>query len=106
VRSELSSPDYTEIGLYVRMAEARGWPRASIVPVYQAFGGGNYSDDGNGYWVMPTAAQERQILADWAAVIPDPVFDYAYSWGSQASDTSLDQSPAVQTLFAAKNARR
>jgi hypothetical protein len=106
VRSELSFPDYAEIGLYVRMAEAQGWPRASIVPVYQAFGGGNYGDDDNGYWVMPTADQERQILAAWAAVVPDPVFDYAYSWGSQASDTSLDQSSAVQTLFAAKNARR
>jgi hypothetical protein len=103
VRSELRSPDYAEIARYVRMAEAQGWSRASIVPVYQAFGGGNYPDDGNGYWVMPTTAQERQILADWAAVIPDPGFDYVYSWGSQASDAALEQSRALQAVFTAKN---
>lgn len=104
VRSELRSPDYAEIGRYVRMAEARGWPRASMVPVYQTFGGGNYPDDANGYWVLPTVAQERQILANWAAAIPNPKFDYAYSWGSQEGDTALSQSPALRAVFAAKNA--
>jgi hypothetical protein len=103
VRSELRSPDYGEIARYVRQAEASGWPQASIVPVYQAFGGGNYPDDDNGYWVLPTAAQERQMLADWAAVVPHPEFDYAYSWGSQKKDTALDRSPALQAVFAAKN---
>jgi hypothetical protein len=104
VRSELRSPDYAEIARYVRMAEARGWPRASMVPVYQTFGGGNYPDDANGYWVLPTVAQERQILANWAAAIPNPKFDYAYSWGSQEGDTALGQSPALRAVFAAKNA--
>lgn len=51
------------------------------------------------------AAQERQILADWAAVIPHPAFGYAYSWGSQNGDMALDQSPALQDAFAGKNAR-
>jgi len=104
VRSELRVPDYAEIAGYVRMAEAQGWPRASIVPVYQAFGGGTYYDDDGGRWVQPTVAQERQILADWSAVVPAPEFDYAYSWGSQNSDTALARSPALQALFAAKNA--
>jgi hypothetical protein len=103
VRSELRSPDYAEISEYVRMAEALGWPLTSIVPVYQAFGGGNYADDANGHWAMPTAPQERQMLADWAAVVPDPKFDYAYSWGSQESDTALSQSPALRAVFTAKN---
>jgi hypothetical protein len=102
VRSELKSPDYAEIAEYVRAAEAIGWPLSSIVPVYQAFGGG-YPDDG-GHWVLPTAAQERQILADWAAVVPYPKFDYAYSWGSQHGDAALNQSPALQGVFAEKNA--
>jgi hypothetical protein len=104
VRSELRSPGYAEIAESVRMAEANGWPRASIVPVYQTFGGGNYSDDDNGHWVLPTAAQEHQMLADWAAVVPNPKFDYAYSWDSQNGDTALNQSPALQAVFAAKNA--
>src|SRR6266568_2856720 len=80
-------------------------PIWSIVPVYQTFGGGGYHDDGNGQWVMPTAAQENQILADWAAVVPAPLFDYAYSWGPQNGDTALSQSPALRAVFAAKNAR-
>jgi hypothetical protein len=103
VRSELPAPDYAEIAEYVRLAEALGWPQSSIVPVYQAFGGGNYPDDAGGYWVLPSAAQERQILAAWAAVVPHPPFDYAYSWGSQAGDTALSQSPQLQAVFAEKN---
>ena len=104
VRSELHQPDYAEIGEYVRSAEAIGWPESSIVPVYQAFGGGNYPDDDNGYWVLPAADQERQILADWAAFVPHPAFDYAYSWGSQLGDTALSQSPDLRAIFAEKNA--
>ena len=100
VRSGVLSPDFGEIGRYVRAAEAHGWPRASIVPVYQAFGGGGYSN-----WVLPTAAQERRMLAAWAAVVPAPKFDYAYSWGPQLGDRALSQSPALQAVFAAKNAK-
>jgi hypothetical protein len=103
VRSELHSPGYVEISEYVRMAMAQGWPLSSIVPVYQTFGGGNYPDDANGHWVLPTAAQERQLLAAWAAVVPDPKFDYAYSWGPQEGDTALSQSPALEAVFTAKN---
>ncbi len=103
VRSELGSPGYGDIARYVSGAEAIGWPQSSIVPVYQAFGGPSYSDDANGYWVLPTASQERQLLAEWAAVVPHPRFDYAYSWGSQRGDTALSQSPALRTIFAEKN---
>lgn len=103
VRSELHHPDYAEIAEYVRLAEAIGWPESSIVPVYQAFGGGSYPDDANGYWVLPTAAQERRILASWAAVVPHPQFDYAYSWGSQRRDTALGQSSVLQAVFTKKN---
>jgi hypothetical protein len=103
VRSELHHPDYAEIAKYVRLVEAIGWPGSSIVPVYQAFGGGDYPDDANGYWVLPTPAQERQMLTLWAAVVPHPQFDYAYSWGSQRGDTPLSQSPALQAVFAEKN---
>ena len=98
VRPELRQPDYVQISRYVRMAEAQGWPLSSIVPVYQTFGGGGYSN-----WVLPTVAQERRILADWAAVVPHPEFDYAYSWGPQDGDTALSQSPALRAVFTAKN---
>jgi hypothetical protein len=77
--------------------------RRTPEPLYQAFGGGNYPDDAKGYWVLPTAAQERQLLAAWAQLVPDPKFDYAYSWGSQQGDTAMSQSPALQAVFTAKN---
>jgi hypothetical protein len=103
VRSELSSPDYKEIGLRVTAAEAAGWPLSSLIPVYEAFGGGTEIDDGGGHWELPTAAEEYTLLADWALVVPSPVFDYAYSWGSQFGDTALDSSTALQAVFLAKN---
>jgi hypothetical protein len=103
VRSELSSPDYNEIALRVTAAKAAGWPLSSLVPVYQAFGGGTQTDDAGGQWVLPTAAQEDTILADWAAVVPTPVFDYAFSWGSQSGDVALSQAPALQSIFLTKN---
>jgi hypothetical protein len=103
VRSELSSPDYNEIAKRVTAAEAAGWPLSSLVPVYQAFGGGTQTDDAGGQWVLPTAAQEDTILADWAAVVPTPVFDYAFSWGSQSGDAALSQAPTLQSIFLAKN---
>jgi hypothetical protein len=103
VRSELSSPDYKEIALRVTAAEAAGWPLSSLIPVYQAFGGGTETDDGGGHWALPTAAEEDTMLADWASVVPSPVFDYAYSWGSQSGDTALDSSTALQAVFLAKN---
>jgi hypothetical protein len=63
--------------MYVRAAKAPGWPLRSIVPVYQTFG--------SGHWVMPTAAEENQILAAWAAAIPAPLFDYAYNWARRTA---------------------
>ena len=83
----------------VTAAEAAGIPLASIVPVYQAFGGGGYSS-----WTVPTVAQEQQILATWGGVVPSPVFDYAYAWGVQSGDTALSTDTALQAVFATHNA--
>jgi hypothetical protein len=90
-----NSLDYNIIPLAVAAAEAAGIPLADIVPIYQAFGGGQYTT-----YILPTAAQEQQILATWAAVTPHPVFDYAYSWGVQLSDTAIANDPALQAVFA------
>src|SRR5439155_6867828 len=60
-------------------------------------------DDGGGQYTLPTSSQEQQILATWAAVVPTPVFDYAYSWGSQSSDQALEGSTPLQAVFAAHN---
>jgi hypothetical protein len=102
VRTNLFSPSYQQIAQYVRAAESIGWPASSIVPMYQAFGR-KHPNDVVGYWTLPTAAQERQILAYWAAAIPHPQFDYAYSWGAKHGDNALSQSPALRAVFAEKN---
>ena len=93
-----SGVDYSIIPTAVSAAEGAGIPLADIVPVYQAFGGGGYSD-----WILPTPAQEQQILSTWGSVVPAPAFDYAYSWGVQVGDTALSDDPALQAVFAAHN---
>jgi len=91
--------DYSEISKSVVAAEAVGWPLSTLVPVYQAFGG--YS---GGTWTLPTASQETTILSEWGAVVPTPVFDYAYSWGVQSGDVALSDAPAtLQAVFSAHN---
>ena len=86
--------DLNIIPAAVSAAETAGVPLADIVPVYQTFGGGGYAS-----WIVPTPAQEQQILSTWGASVPSPAFDYAYSWGVQSSDTALSTDPGLQTVF-------
>jgi hypothetical protein len=94
---------YSWLGLAVSAAEQAGIPLAQIVPVYQTFGGGSWVDDGGGSYQLPTAAQESAILSTWASLVPTPVFDYAYSWGSQNGDQALNASAALQQVLLAHN---
>jgi hypothetical protein len=106
-RSELNGCDYAGIDRYLRAAEAGGWGVASIVPVFQAFGGGNWVDARGGRWQLPTAGQAATILSTWNRLVPKPVFDYAYSWGSQMNDTALSAAPAsLRQVFAEHNRQR
>lgn len=103
-RSELGNAcHYGWIGLAVSAAEAEGIPLAEIVPVYQAFGGGTETDDGGGSYSLPTASEAAEILSTWGSLVPTPVFDYAYSWGSQHQDASMSSSSALQQVFRAHN---
>lgn len=103
-RTELHGCDFGMIARFVTAAEAAGIPAAAIVPVYQSFGGGSWVDDGYGRYQLPTATEEREILARWHALVPSPAFDYVYSWGSQRSDNALQESPELQTVFRHQNA--
>jgi hypothetical protein len=103
VRSDMSTVDYSMIDKAVAAAESAGIPASQIVPVFQTFGGGNWTDDSGGYYVMPTAAQEQMMLAHWAALVPNSAFDYAYAWGSQNGDTALESSSALQSVFLQHN---
>jgi hypothetical protein len=99
-RSELNGCSDTMIERYVAAAEAWGIPRARMVPVYQTFGGGSWSDGDGGEYRLPTAAQSLAILAQWRALIPAPLFDYAYSWGVQRGDHALEDSSDLRAVFA------
>lgn len=98
-RTELKRCDFDMIDRFVAAAEAADIPRRTIVPIYQSFGGGSWVDDNGGRYVLPTAAQEREILARWQALVPNAEFDYAYSWGSQRADAALESAPDLQTVF-------
>jgi hypothetical protein len=39
------------------------------------------------------------MLARWGTLIEAPVFDFAYSWGSQKADRALENSPELQVVF-------
>ena len=92
------------IDRYVAAAETSGIPRARIVPVYQAFGGGGWQigQDGNRY-LTPSPAQLGAMLVRWGTLVPAPAFDYAYSWGVQRNDQALAALPELRQVFAAHN---
>jgi hypothetical protein len=102
-RSELHGCDLGMIDRYVAAAEASGIPRRSMVPIFQAFGGGDWVDDSGGRYLLPTAEEELEILARWAGLLPAAEFDYAYSWGSQHADAALANSPGLQRVFSRHN---
>lgn len=103
VRTGVSAVDYNMIDRTVSAAVASGVPLSQIVPVYQTFGGGEFTTDTGGQYVLPTIAQEQTMLDHWAKLVPSPAFDYAYAWGSQQGDTPLGASPALQAVFLQHN---
>jgi hypothetical protein len=105
-RSELGACDYAMIDNYVRAGEAGGIPRTRMIPVYQSFGDGDWSDGDGGKYVLPTPTQLRDILMRWRTLIASPVFDYAYSWGSQKDDRALEASAELQAIFSDHNRGR
>jgi hypothetical protein len=99
-RSEWNGCDFKAVERYVVAAEGGGIPRSRMVPMYQAFGSGQWHDDEEGHYIMPTPTQEQEIVRRWHALVPRPVFDYAYSWGVQRGDYALKDDPALQRFFA------
>ncbi|WP_245477487.1 MULTISPECIES: hypothetical protein [unclassified Mesorhizobium] len=103
VRGKVFDLDF--IDRTVEAAVAAGVPLDKIVPVFQAFGGGNwttYTDGARDVYQLPTLDQANQMFARWATYSPNPVFDFAYAWGSQNGDTKLGStSPGALNLRAA-----
>ncbi len=103
-RTELARCDEAMIDRYVAAVRAAGIPTSAIVPVFQAFGAGQWRDGNGGRYRLPSAAEAARLIAQWHAVLPAPVFDYAYSWGTQKGDHALETSPDLRAVFARHNA--
>lgn len=102
-RTELQGCDYSMIDRFVAAATAWGIPNRQMVPVFQSFGGGDWIDDYEGKYLLPTVEQTQGMLARWRRHIVAPAFDFAYSWGSQRSDSALASERDLQDVFLAHN---
>ena len=95
--------DLNEIDAAVAAAVQSGIPMEKIVPVFQAFGGGNFNTAEGGKYLVPTPKQLQALIDRWATIIPSPEFDYVYSWGNQQGDTALRNRPELQAVCKAHN---
>ncbi|MFC6883760.1 glycoside hydrolase family 16 protein [Actinomadura yumaensis] len=98
--------DLGVIDRMVRQADAAGFPRRMIVPVFQTFG--QTCADGEKTWRMPRPAQLRAMLDRWDRHAPSPAFDVSYSWGRQDAWAcpALADHPELQAVMKAHNTRR
>jgi hypothetical protein len=102
-RSNLNGCDDTVISNAVTAAESWGIPQSAIIPMYQAFGGGSFTVDTGGSYLFPSETEVLNSLEKWKSVVPNPEFDYTYSWGEQQGDTALVDSTDLKSLFALFN---
>jgi hypothetical protein len=103
--------DDSMIAARVQAAIASGIPASAIVPVYQAFGQSGRKDGKSPYYRMPTADEVAAMLRLWSNLVPEPAFDYFYTFGVQCSAGScpapqaISNTPAIQAVVALHNGR-
>jgi hypothetical protein len=103
--------DFDRIGRTVGLAEAKGIPRAAMVPVIQVFGQ-TCNTQQTHYYKLPSADELTQALRAWDAALPHPRFDFAYTWASEGpACPALDRADGtggtadLQAIVRARNAR-
>ena len=87
--------DTSKISQRVQVAVANGIPISAIVPVFQAFGQEGRLDGKSIYYRTPTTAEFQDMLNLWKSLVPNPIFDFVYTWGIQCTEKSC---PAPQSL--------
>lgn len=101
--------DVSSITTKVQLAISKGIPVSAIVPTFQTFGQAGRSDGKQVYYRLPTTTELTDMINAWHNLVPNPVFDYAYSYGVQCSASSCPASqaianePTLQTLIKAHN---
>ena len=87
--------DTSKISQRVQSAIANGIPVSAIVPVFEAFGQEGRLDGKTIYYRTPTTTEFQEMLNLWKSLVPNPVFDFAYTWGIQCTASTC---PAPQSL--------
>ena len=87
--------DISKISQRVELATANGIPLPAIVPVFEAFGQEGRLDGKSIYYRTPTTTEFQDMLNLWESLVPNPVFDFAYTWGIQCTASTC---PAPQSL--------
>ena len=87
--------DTSVISQRVQSAIANGIPVSAIVPVFEAFGQEGRLGGKSIYYRTPTTTEFQDMLNLWESLVPNPVFDFAYTWGIQCTASSC---PAPQSL--------
>lgn len=89
----------TEVG----RATDGGIPVEQIVPVFQVFGQ-TCSSNAAKYYGLPSASEFEEMLDHWSDLVPDPVFDFAYTWNSGGpACPSLDRATNLQAVVSEHN---
>lgn len=90
------APD--KIDLEVQRAIEGGISLDAIVPVFQVFGQ-RCAANKSKYYLQPTAAELKAMLAEWHALVPNPEFDYTYTWRSSGpACPALDRADGSSSL--------
>ena len=87
--------DTSKISQRVQVAVTNGIPISAIVPVFQAFGQEGRLDGKSIYYRTPTATEFQDMLNLWKSLVPNPIFDFVYTWGIQCTESSC---PSPQSL--------
>jgi len=87
--------DISKISQRVQFATTNGIPISAIVPVFHAFGQEGRLDGKTIYYRTPTTTEFQDMLNLWDSLVPNPVFDFAYTWGIQCTTSTC---PASQSL--------
>lgn len=71
-----------KVDLEVARAVRGGIPVESIVPVFQVFGQ-DCAAKQTKFYSQPSPSELAAMLNHWAALVPNPAFDFAYTWRSE-----------------------
>ncbi len=100
--------DNNSITQRVNSAVASGIPLSAVVPTFQAFGQAGRTDGKTVYYRLPTSSELTSMLNVWDSLVPNPAFDFSYTFGVQCSAScpapqAISNTPYLQTIISNHN---